>query len=440
MKTKKNIKSRRLRSLVAPGYYLAHAVLVAVAGLVFLFAGAYMSFQGAFRRFFGWVAETWEIAVLSTGSAEVATVTHLVGGVFMACGGYMAYRGVLSFLRRVNPDPDPEGKTSVLKGYLRRQQLMQGPKIVALGGGTGLSTLLRGLKQHSSNITAIVTVTDDGGSSGRLVQEMGILPPGDLRNCLVALADAEKRMTDLFQHRFSQSSGALSGHSLGNLLLAGFMEQAGGDPDKALQLASQVLAIRGRVVPSTTDQVRLRAIMEDGQEVCGETAIAGSALKVSRLFLDPENPTPHPDAIKAIEEADLICIGPGSVFSSVVPNLLIPGIAQAIEKSTAKKAYICNVMTQAGESDAFTAAEHIVAIQANVSRKVFDYVLVNTEYPSQSALDRYKESEQEFVKPEIERIRQMGYRPVHGNLINETDLVRHDPARVAARLIDLLYK
>ncbi|MBS1709356.1 MAG: uridine diphosphate-N-acetylglucosamine-binding protein YvcK [Armatimonadetes bacterium] len=316
--------------------------------------------------------------------------------------------------------------------------MANGPKIVVLGGGTGLSTLLRGLKQHSSNITAVVTVSDDGGSSGRLVQELGIMPPGDIRNCLVALADAEKKMTDLFQHRFTKGSGALAGHSLGNLLLAGFIEQAGGDVDKALVLATEVLAIRGRVVPSTTAHVKLKALMEDGSEIEGETAIVESAQRIRRVFLEPGDVPAHPEALAAIAEADLICVGPGSVYTSIVPNLLVPGIPEAVAAARAKKAYVCNVMTQKGESEAFTAAEHVVAIQANVSKKVFEYVLVNTGSPSQSALDKYRGSGQDFVVPDVERVKQMGYKPVQGNLMSETDYVRHDPVRVAAMLMGLL--
>jgi uncharacterized cofD-like protein len=268
---------------------------------------------------------------------------------------------------------------------------------------------------------------------------MGIIPPGDIRNCLVALADAEKRMTDLFQHRFKESSGVFSGHSIGNFLIAGFYEQTG-DVDAALQMASEVLAIRGRVIPSTRSGVRLRALMSDGTEICGETAIVESGMAIRRVFLDPDNVSPHPEAVEAIRAADLIVIGPGSVFTSVIPNLLVPGIAKAIEASGAVKAYVCNVMTQRGESEAFTAAEHVVALEANVDGRVCDYVLVNVVTPSDETTDRYHRHKQDIVEPDVDRLRQMGYKPVTGDLMSETDYVRHDPARLASALMDLLFR
>jgi uncharacterized cofD-like protein len=403
--------------------------------------GIHMSFQHVLQSTFFSVGDAWDnFAREASGSSDPRPFTHLVGGLLMASGGYGAYRGTRGFFRRLATGNAAPGKNALVTGYLKRQQLARGPRIVALGGGTGLSTLLRGLKQYSSNITAVVTVTDDGGSSGRLSRDMGIIPPGDLRNCLVALADAEKRMTDLFQHRFSQSSGPLSGHSVGNLLLAGFLEQADGDYDEALVLASEVLAIRGRVIPSTTDKVTLRALMEDGSTLEGETTIVESDLKIQRIYLNPPHANPHPSAIEAIREADLICIGPGSVYTSIVPNLLVPGIAEAVLESDALKVYICNVMTQSGESDHLSAAEHVVALQANVPNRVFDYVLVNTAVPHADLVEKYEASGQDLVVADADRIKQMGYRPVPGNFMSESDYVRHDPMRVAARLIDLLNK
>ncbi len=343
----------------------------------------------------------------------------------------------LHLLETLNPGMSEEKVGEV---YLRRQKLAQGPKIVALGGGTGLSTLLRGLKVHTSNITAIVTVTDDGGSSGRLVQDMGMIPPGDIRNCLVALADAEKAMTDLFQHRFKDDSGSLSGHSMGNLLIAALVDQARGDFEQAVDLAAKVLTIRGRVVPSTLERVGLRAILDNGQEICGETAIVRAAGGIRRIFLDPPDVSPQQAALDAIAEADLICIGPGSVYTSIIPTLLVPGIADAIRSSNARKAYICNVMTQPGESDQFTASEHVTAVQVNVETRVFDYVVVNTAMPSQELLDRYQKEKQNFVEPDIDRIRATGFKVLKGDFMSESNVVRHDPMRVAAKLVGLLDK
>ncbi|MBX3118343.1 MAG: YvcK family protein [Fimbriimonadaceae bacterium] len=373
----------------------------------------------------------------AVSSQNMEEARHFVGGILLFLGFYLIYLGlrgvIIQFVETVTGQ-----KGEVMDVYKRRRDLSQGPRIVAIGGGTGLSTLLRGLKKHSSNITAIVTVTDDGGSSGRLTREKGMIPPGDIRNCLVALADAEKAMTDLFQHRFKSDSGTLSGHSIGNLLIAALVDQSQGDFEKAVEKASDVLLIRGRVVPSTLSHVRLRALMEDGTELCGETKIAATGKRIRRIYLDPEDVVAHPGAVEAIRAADLICIGPGSVYTSIIPNLLVPGIAEALMESHAPKAYICNVMTQPGESDAFTAAEHVTVIRANTDHKVFDYVLVNMALPSSHLVEKYRESGQFVVEADMDRIRAMGYKAIGGDFMSETDFVRHDPMRVAERLMSLL--
>ncbi|MDI9637398.1 YvcK family protein [Kamptonema cortianum] len=429
---------RRWQTWFGPTAELVRHIALGLVGICLAVIGLFMSFQSTFIDTFATIKSLWgSFASALSAGGDPRVVTHLTGGLLMLGGSLTAYRGLRAFFRLLG-NTNGDKKSTLVTSYVRRQQLARGPKIVALGGGTGMSTLLRGLKQYSSNITAIVTVSDDGGSSGRLVQELGIIPPGDMRNCLVALADAEKTMTDLFQMRFTSTMGPFSGHSLGNVLIAGLVEQAGGDFDRALKLASEVLAIRGRVIPSTTTRVTLRALMEDGTELAGETAIVDSHLRIQRIFLCPDNPVPHQAALDAIADADLICLGPGSVYTSVIPNLLVPGIAEACNQSGAVKAYICNVMTQPGESDQFTAAEHVVAIQANVPNKTFDYVLVNTGTPSQQLVQRYHASGQELVVPDTDRLKQMGYKPVPGNLMNETDYVRHDPLRVAARLMSLL--
>ena len=244
-------------------------------------------------------------------------------------------------------------------------------------------------------------------------------------------------MTALFQHRFQKDSGSLSGHSMGNLLIAALVDQASGDFEAAVGIASDVLNIRGRVVPATLDHVRLKAILDDGREISGETAIVHSGSKIRRIHLDPVNCTPHRSAIEAILDADLICIGPGSVYTSIIPNLLVPGISQALHDAVSPRVYICNVMTQPGESDRFTASEHVTSIQINVEKRIFDHVMVNTAMPSQNAVEKYREYGQHVVEPDIDVIRTMGFRTVTGNFISETDVVRHDPARLAARLIQL---
>ncbi len=362
---------------------------------------------------------------------------HWVGAALLLLGAALIILAVRLAFIHVIETLNPAMKSGRVDVYVRRQQLASGPRIVALGGGTGLSTLLRGWKQHSSNITAVVTVTDDGGSSGRLIQDKGMIPPGDIRNCLVALADAEKAMTDLFQHRF-KDSGSLSGHAMGNLLIAALVDQAQGDFERAINIASEVLAIRGQVMPSTLDHVGLKALLEGDVEIRGETEIVAAGRRIRELKLSPDNVKPYLPALEAIADADIICVGPGSVYTSVIPNLLIPGVAAAMRDSRALKVYICNVMTQPGESDSFSASEHVGAILSQVKDKVFDYVVVNTGVPSQEAVEKYRTVGQNLVDPDIDRIRAMGLKVISGNFMSESDVVRHDPVKVVSRLMTLL--
>lgn len=433
------IRRSRFRKLIAPTAGFRRAAVGFVFGFTAFTLGITLSFRGQIPAVIDQVTRKMDLVLRPLVSAEnIESGRHVLGGLLLLVGLYFMVQAIRVSLRSLFNILNPDAKNGLADTFRRRLVLAQGPRIVVLGGGTGLSTLLRGLKTYSSNITAIVTVTDDGGSSGRLTEELGLIPPGDIRNCLVALADAEKSMTDLFQHRFSGDSGSLSGHSLGNLLIAALTAQAHGDFEKAVEIASDVLAIRGRVVPSTLEHVHLRALMEDDEELVGETTIVGADKRIRRVFLEPSNVTANEAALAAIREAELICIGPGSVFTSVIPNLLVAGIAEAIEASHAKKAYICNVMTQRGESDSFSAAEHCAAIRANIDHRLFDYVMVNTGIPSSSTLDKYRGAGQILVEPDLDRIRAMGYRVLPGDYMNETDLVRHDPMRLAARLVGLV--
>ena len=433
------IRPYRWRRLFAPAAGLRQAILVILLGFVFFVIGSALSFpriiEPNLERLRGWV-DSLLAAIVPADQLDRAA--WFLGGALLFLGFYVMWKGWVNGWERMQETLNPDAKSGSLESYWKRQQLAQGPRIVALGGGTGLSTILRGLKQHSSNITAVVTVTDEGGSSGRLIHEKGMIPPGDIRNCLVALSDAEKAMTDLFQYRFQRDSGSLSGHSLGNLLIAALFDQAHGDMEKAIEMVSDVLNIRGRVVPSTLERGRLRALLDNGMEVCGETAISQCGRAIREVFLEPENVQAHKVALEAIKAAELICIGPGSVYTSVVPNLLVPGVVNALKESKAKKVYICNVMTQPGESDTFSASEHVTAVQLHAKAKAFDYVLVNTGVPSQAAIEKYKGVGQHFVEPDVDRIRAMGFRVITADLLNESDYVRHDPMRVASRLMDLL--
>ncbi|GIV02097.1 MAG: putative gluconeogenesis factor [Fimbriimonadales bacterium] len=432
------ITKRRIRRWLGFGGGFQRAALLGFVGLAFLFFGSSLSLQAIFlpiatrvQAFFDGILSLW------FDGESLRNARHYLAGVFLASGLWLLFVSGKRFIGETLRFLNPSLEGPMMGHFVRRQRLFAGPAVVAIGGGTGLSTLLRGLKQHTTRITAVVTVTDDGGSSGRLASDTGILPPGDIRNCLVALADAERTMTDLFQHRFEVASGSLSGHSMGNLLIAAMVDITG-DFEKAVAEISKVLAIRGRVLPATLDRVTLKAEMEDGSILYGETQIASSPLQIRKLHLDPPDPKPLEEALEAIRQADVIVIGPGSVFTSVIPPLLVPGIAEAIAESDALKIYVCNVMTQPGESDKFTASDHVHAIEANVGRRVFDCVLVNKTRPSEQLLERYAKSGQDFVEPDVERIRAMGLRAITANLISETDVVRHDPLRVADTIMRLV--
>src|SRR5438105_3033854 len=278
---------------------------------------------------------------------------------------------------------------SLLTAYVRRSQgnvfesiyndraRQRGPRTVVIGGGTGLSTALRGLKQRTSNLTAIVTVADDGGSSGRLRRDLGVLPPGDFRNCLVALADVEPLMENLFQYRFNHGS-ELDGHSFGNLFIVA-MSEVTGNFERALLESSRVLAVRGQVLPSTLADLTLCAELDDSATVHGESQISGAGRAIRRVYLQPDDPEAYPEAVRAIQEAELLVVGPGSLYTSVMPNLLVKGIREAIVKSSAVKVYVCNVATEPGETDGYSVADHMAALESHFcGESPFHYVLANS--------------------------------------------------------------
>ena len=317
------------------------------------------------------------------------------------------------------------------------RQLNRGPKVAVVGGGTGLSVLLTGLKQFTSNISAIVTVADDGGSSGRIREEFDMLPPGDIRNCLVALADAPVLMRDLFQFRFDTNS-QLSGHSFGNLFIT-VMTQLTGDFEKAVKETSKVLNLRGQVIPSTLDKVVLVAKHKDGSTTIGENKIPKTHRSIEKVYLDPDKPQATPDAVKAIKEAQVIVLGPGSLYTSIIPNLLIKEISEAIASSDAVKVYVCNAMTQPGETDNYSAADHIKALLAHSHPKIIDYCVVNTAEIPQSILQRYIKQGSHLVVNDRKKIEEMGYRVIEDDFgIIEDTLIRHDPAKLAKIIFGLI--
>ena len=317
-------------------------------------------------------------------------------------------------------------------------------RVVSIGGGTGLSTLLHGLKQYVRgrgvrnwplDIAAIVTVTDDGGSSGRLRREFDVLPPGDIRNCLVALSEDEGLLSRLFQYRFDAGRG-LKGHSFGNLFLTALTRITGDFPD-AVRESSEVLAIKGHIYPATGDNVALEAILENGKRVLGETKISKSPRRIVSLHLRPRRCRPLPDALAAIAHADVITLGPGSLFTSVIPNLLVGGIAKAIQRSHAVKALFVNLMWQPGETTNFTASDDIEAIHRHARCKLLDYAVVNTRKIQPALLRRYARQESAPVKNDFKEIAALGVKVVCGDYVQESGLVRHNSDAIAAIAIEL---
>jgi uncharacterized cofD-like protein len=328
-------------------------------------------------------------------------------------------------------------------------------RVVAIGGGTGLSTLLRGLKRyvaapHGSqpvvdpaykhlpclirDLTAVVTVTDDGGSSGRLREDLKMLPPGDVRNCMVALSEDEHLLSRLFQYRFEQ--GDLTGHSFGNIFVAA-LSAITGDFAQAVQMSSQILATRGRIFPSTTANATLSARMDDGSLVHGETAISRSKRSIHELMLSPADAGPLPETLDAIANADLITLGPGSLYTSLITNLLVSGIPQAIAASNATRVYICNLMTQANESLGLTASQHIEKILDHAGARIFDYALINTGPMHPAMLAQYAREGQSPIDPDLDRIRSLGVEPITGNFVHEGEVLRHSYDFVAETILNL---
>lgn len=442
-------------------------------------------------RVAAWLISVMHVSPLRPGHLGVLLTLIGAGVCFFALG-----KLIQSLTSVLDPELVPGGLVDVV---YQRRRLTRGRRIVVIGGGTGLSTMLRGLKRYSANITAIVTVADDGGSSGKLQKQLNILPPGDIRNCLVALADSEPQMTELFQYRFRNSvkpedgkreeekkrrkeeemplaamqrstleagdvtngqyplesvepiqnpkfkiqnsegyGEGLRDHSFGNLLIAAMCAINDGDFERGVRETSRVLNVRGKVLPTTVDHVYLRGEMEDGSFVNGETNIAHSPLKIKRIHLVPENACPLQAVLDAIAKADIIVLGPGSVYTSIIPNLLVRGVPEALKRSKAKKVYVCNVMTQPGETDGFAASDHVRALEMHARMNIFNYVLVNTRQPDSGLLEKYRKVGSVLVEPDIDRLKADGYRPLPGDYINETDVVRHDAGLLATAIMRLL--
>lgn len=362
----------------------------------------------------------------------------VVGALCMILGLAGASYGIQRLVRSILFALSPRKAGSLAEALYEARILKQAPKVVAIGGGTGLPTVLRGLKHYTANITAVVTMMDTGGSSGRLREELDVLPPGDVRNCLLALAEDEERLARFLQFRFTLGEG-LRGHALGNLLLAG-LEQALGSFDLAVEEASHLLSVRGQVLPATLEGVQLVGVMEDGEEVVGEEALARDPRRVVRVRLS-RTAKAYPPVLEAIEDADLIVLGPGSLFTSIIPNLLVDGIAEAIESSRAEKIVVMNLMTQPGETDGFAASDHLKALSEYVNLARFHAVVVNAESPPPDVLAHYRAEGSEPVRDDLRGPKALGLRVIRAPLLSVVELegkptIKHDPMKLARILVE----
>ena len=415
---------------LSPGLLVKRWLLISASGVVLATLGLAIwtgmtpifFFLQLLRNFLTWIAEV--------------VPNYISGPIVIAAGILLILWGQTRSLNSITQVLMPEGNEELVDRLLNHRRLHRGPKIVAIGGGTGLSNLLRGLKDDSAKITAIVTVADDGGSSGRLRREIGVPPPGDIRNCLAALADEEKLLTELFQYRFRAGDG-LVGHSFGNLFLTAMTDIAG-DFEQAIAASSKVLAVRGEVLPATLSDVSLWAELADGRRIEGESSITEANGKILKIGCTPANPPALPRAVEALREADFIIIGPGSLYTSVIPNLLVPEIAEAIANSEVPRIYVCNIMTQPGETDGYTVADHIRAIDRACGRPLFDAVVVQGKVPSAKALIGYAQDNSYPVTLDREAVTQLGRRVVIANVMDEdenTGLIRHNSQRLAGMLL-----
>ncbi len=418
---------------LSPGLYVKRWLSLAVGGVVMTILGIAV-----------WTDQTPIFRLKQLVDTLLRTITtwvpnHISGPLVTLIGIVLIVLGFRAAMRSITEVLIPGGydDSSLVDKLLSHRRLHRGPKIVVVGGGTGLSTLLRGLKQYSSNITAVVTVADDGGSSGRLRREIGVLPPGDIRNCLSALADEEHLITELFQYRFEAGDG-LTGHSFGNLFITALSAVTGGDMIQAIAATSKVLAIQGKVLPATLADVTLWVELSDGRWVKGESNIAKAKGQIVKIGCQPPDPPAVDQVIEAIKAAEFIILGPGSLYTSVIPNLLVPDIAHAIHSNPAPHIYVCNIMTEPGETTGYTVADHVMALDKVAGSRLFDAVLVQKQPPSEVTLTQYQQVGAEFVKLDPDKLAFLGCRAVLANVMSEnqdSNLIRHHPDLLAAMLM-----
>ncbi len=427
---------QRALAWLLPGLVIKRWMLTSGFGLMLALLGA--SIWADLRPVY-WVIEAIFFLI---GLVTKFLPSSITGPIVFCFGIALLIWGQSRSFRSIQEAVAPS-KDDVLIDVLRaKSKLNRGPNIVAIGGGTGLSTLLQGLKRYSSRITAIVTVADDGGSSGILRRELGVQPPGDIRNCLAALSTEESLLTKLFQYRFSSGTG-LVGHSFGNLFLSA-LTSITGNLETAITASSSVLAVQGQVVPATNADVRLWAELENGERIEGESAISHARSPIARIGCYPNHPPALPSAIEAIENAELIIFGPGSLYTSLLPNLLVPEILQALLRSNAPKFYICNLMTQPGETDGLDVTGHIRAIEAQlasfgITRRIFNVIIAQKALAQSPLLDYYFSRGSVPVKCDSNSLRLNGYKVFSASLQatknNSGSVLRHDPRRLSLAVI-----
>ena len=388
-----------------------------------------------------WILLTiFGVIMVSMGFVTVLQEQHprnkAFAGVIIILGILAVITGIKRIIKSLVAVFLPQSEDELVDKVYKKRVLEKGPKIVVIGGGTGLAMLLRGLKEYTSNITAIVTVADDGGSSGRLRKEFDVLPPGDIRNCLVALADAEPLVGKLFQFRFEEGT-ELAGHNFGNLFITA-LSQVTGDFDAAIKESSKVLAIRGRVLPSTLDKVALVAEHPNGSETVGESLIPKSGMPIKRIHLRPVNCRPTDEAVDAIKRADVIVLGPGSLYTSIMPNLMVGKIYQEIINSKAIKIYVCNIMTQKGETEDYKASDHLKAIIEHAAPGIVDYTIINTAKIKLEMLEKYKLEEAYPVIPDSENIKKLKCKVIEAHIVKMEGYVRHDSDKLSKIVVDLV--
>ncbi|SHK83589.1 conserved hypothetical protein, cofD-related [Selenomonas ruminantium] len=417
-----------------PGMKFKRWLLLFSAGVMLVSLGLALIFN---YKYLDAIEETIFQAVYLWKGTYDYSITTFIGILVVVMGAVLMLAATRYVIRSVIMVLLPDSSERLVDIIYEKRRLGKGPNVAVVGGGHGLSVLLRGIKAATSNVTAVVTVADDGGSSGRLREEFGIIPPGDLRNCLVALADTEPLMEKLFQYRFKGDS-ELAGHSFGNLFIAA-MNEVTGDMEQALRESSKVLAVKGQVLPASKDHVRLDAVMTDGTVVKGESQIPEVHKQIKRVRLFPERVQPVQSALDALTNADAIILGPGSLYTSIMPNLLVDGVAEAIRKSKAIKIYICNVMSQPGETDGYTASMHAKAIIDHGGKGIIDYMLVNDATISPEMQDYYASKGAYPVEVDEEAINALGVGFVKADIINENEVIRHDPDKLSKAVMNMVY-